>query len=99
MGFEAENTQNKRTSHTASDKRTSFPVMTRRDKIIKICEILDALYPDPPIPLNHRDPYTLLIAVLLGRERIRRPRVLAMLVAFAGVLLIIRPGSAGVSGT
>ncbi len=42
--------------------------MTRRDKIIKICEILDALYADPPIPLNHRDPYTLLIAVLLSAQ-------------------------------
>lgn len=31
-----------------------------------IGQILDALFPDPPIPLTHKDPYTLLIAVLLS---------------------------------
>ena len=29
---------------------------------------LNELYPDPPIPLNHSDPYTLLIAVLLSAQ-------------------------------
>ena len=29
---------------------------------------LEAAYPDPPIPLDHRDPYTLLIAVLLSAQ-------------------------------
>ncbi|TQV85645.1 endonuclease III [Exilibacterium tricleocarpae] len=29
---------------------------------------LQALYPDPPIPLDHRDPYTLLVAVLLSAQ-------------------------------
>jgi endonuclease-3 len=29
---------------------------------------LDELYPDPPIPLDHRDAYTLLIAVLLSAQ-------------------------------
>ncbi len=29
---------------------------------------LDALYPNPPIPLDHTDPYTLLIAVLLSAQ-------------------------------
>lgn len=31
-------------------------------------ETLERLYPDPPIPLNHKDPYTLLIAVLLSAQ-------------------------------
>lgn len=31
-------------------------------------EILDDLYPQPPIPLTHRDPYTLLVAVLLSAQ-------------------------------
>jgi endonuclease-3 len=31
-------------------------------------ERLGQLYPDPPIPLDHRDPYTLLIAVLLSAQ-------------------------------
>ena len=29
---------------------------------------LGELYPNPPIPLNHKDPYTLLIAVLLSAQ-------------------------------
>ncbi len=29
---------------------------------------LQALYPDPPIPLHHRDTYTLLVAVLLSAQ-------------------------------
>lgn len=32
----------------------------------KIAEILDELFPQPEIPLHHKDPYTLLIAVLLS---------------------------------
>lgn len=42
--------------------------MNKRDKIRKICIILDALYPAPPICLQHQDPYTLLIAVLLSAQ-------------------------------
>ena len=34
----------------------------------KIEEILDTLFPNPPIPLTHADPYTLLIAVLLSAQ-------------------------------
>lgn len=34
----------------------------------KIGRILNKLYPEPPIPLDHRDPYTLLIAVLLSAQ-------------------------------
>lgn len=30
--------------------------------------ILDRLYPDPPIPLDHVDPYTLLISVVLSAQ-------------------------------
>ncbi len=35
---------------------------------ILIQSILDELYPDPAVPLNHKDPYTLLIAVLLSAQ-------------------------------
>lgn len=31
-------------------------------------ETLDALYPEVPVPLDHKDPYTLLIAVLLSAQ-------------------------------
>lgn len=30
--------------------------------------MLDELYPDPPVPLDHRDPYTLLVAVALSAQ-------------------------------
>jgi len=42
--------------------------MTRADKAARIAEILEELYPTPPVPLLHRDPYTLLVAVLLSAQ-------------------------------
>lgn len=42
--------------------------MTRQDKARRIQEILDELYPEVPIPLAHRDPFTLLVAVLLSAQ-------------------------------
>ena len=42
--------------------------MRRRERAEKIGEILDRLYPLPPIPLQHRDPFTLLISVLLSAQ-------------------------------
>jgi len=40
----------------------------RAEKAKKIGEILDDFYPAPPIPLEHRDPFTLLVAVLLSAQ-------------------------------
>jgi endonuclease III len=42
--------------------------VTREEKARKILAILDELYPSPPIPLLHDDPFTLLIAVLLSAQ-------------------------------
>ncbi len=42
--------------------------MRRQEKADRIGEVLDELYPDPPIPLDHRDPYTLLVAVALSAQ-------------------------------
>ncbi|HYI09982.1 MAG TPA: endonuclease III [Thermoanaerobaculia bacterium] len=42
--------------------------MRRAEKAKRIGEILDELYPRPPIPLQHRDPFTLLVAVLLSAQ-------------------------------
>ena len=42
--------------------------MKRAEKAERIQKILDRLYPLPPIPLRHRDPFTLLIAVLLSAQ-------------------------------
>ena len=42
--------------------------MKRAEKAKRIGEILDELYSTPPIPLAHRDPFTLLVAVLLSAQ-------------------------------
>src|SRR5688572_32007034 len=42
--------------------------MRRAEKAAKIGDILDRFYPAPPIPLEHRDPFTLLVAVLLSAQ-------------------------------
>ena len=42
--------------------------MKRQAKADRIGEILDNLYPKPPIPLDHTDPYTLLVAVALSAQ-------------------------------
>lgn len=42
--------------------------MTRDEKAAKIVTILEDLYPETPIPLDHRDPFTLLVAVLLSAQ-------------------------------
>ena len=40
--------------------------MTKKERAGVILKKLEKYYPHPPIPLKHRDPYTLLIAVLLS---------------------------------
>ncbi len=45
-----------------------MPRMSRQQKADAIAQILEELYPDPPIPLDHRDAYTLLVAVLLSAQ-------------------------------
>ncbi len=42
--------------------------MKRADKAARIAEILDERIGDPEVPLDHRDPYTLLVAVLLSAQ-------------------------------
>ena len=42
--------------------------MNKQDKVHYIIETLEGLYPKTPIPLDHKDPYTLLIAVLLSAQ-------------------------------
>jgi len=42
--------------------------MKKAEKTEKIRRILADLYPETPIPLDHKDPYTLLIAVLLSAQ-------------------------------
>ena len=42
--------------------------MKRSEKAKRIGELLDELYPLPPIPLAHEDPFTLLVAVVLSAQ-------------------------------
>tara|TARA_R110002124_G_scaffold138576_6_gene302292 strand:+ start:238762 stop:239418 length:657 start_codon:yes stop_codon:yes gene_type:complete len=42
--------------------------MTKQEKVDFVIETLNRLYPEIPIPLDHKDPYTLLIAVLLSAQ-------------------------------
>lgn len=42
--------------------------MTRKERAKNIFDILNQEFPEVPIPLDHKDPYTLLIAVLLSAQ-------------------------------
>ncbi len=42
--------------------------MTKAEKVTFILDKLEGFYPNPPIPLDHTDTYTLLIAVLLSAQ-------------------------------
>lgn len=42
--------------------------MNKTERALVISESLDVLYPDPPIPLNHKSIFTLLIAVILSAQ-------------------------------
>lgn len=59
--------------------------MTKKEKIEFTIETLENLYPEIPIPLDHKDPYTLLIAVLLSAQStdIRVNKITPILFAIA----------------
>jgi len=42
--------------------------MTKKEKVKYIIDELEKLYPVTPIPLDHKDPYTLLVSVLLSAQ-------------------------------
>ena len=42
--------------------------MNRKEKATKIGKILDELYPETPVPLDHTSAYTLLVAVMLSAQ-------------------------------
>ena len=42
--------------------------MNKEEKVSFVINTLNTLYPEIPIPLDHKDPYTLLIAVLLSAQ-------------------------------
>lgn len=47
-------------------KRQAAPLIL--EKALKILKILDSLYPDPPVPLNHVNDFTFLVAVVLSAQ-------------------------------
>jgi endonuclease III len=53
-------------SKTKSVTKKYSPAL--RKKALAIAEILDELYPETPIPLDHQDNFTLLVAVLLSAQ-------------------------------
>ena len=46
----------------------TLSLMLRKERAAYIQNRLQKLYPETPIPLDHKDPYTLLIAVLLSAQ-------------------------------
>jgi len=59
--------------------------MTKAEKVNFTIKTLQALYPTIPVPLDHKDPYTLLIAVLLSAQStdVRVNKITALLFAKA----------------
>src|SRR5690606_37683672 len=45
-----------------------LPIMTKKEKAAFVAKTLQKLYPHPAIPLDHRDAYTLLVAVVLSAQ-------------------------------
>ena len=43
-------------------------MLTLKERITHIQACLNAAFPNPPVPLDHQDPFTLLIAVLLSAQ-------------------------------
>jgi len=42
--------------------------MTKKEKVQYVIDTLEELYPEVPIPLDHYDPFTLLVAVVLSAQ-------------------------------
>tara|TARA_B110000444_G_scaffold260373_1_gene307046 strand:+ start:662 stop:1339 length:678 start_codon:yes stop_codon:yes gene_type:complete len=49
-------------------KTLNIQRMNKKEKVDFVIRSLEKLYPTTPIPLDHKDPYTLLIAVLLSAQ-------------------------------
>lgn len=47
---------------------SEFKNLNKQERVKLILHRLQTLYPNPPIPLNHKDSYTLLISVLLSAQ-------------------------------
>ena len=55
-------------SPTHGGRTIYAPRMTRKQRAEHVLQRLEQLYPQTPVPLDHRDPFTLLVAVLLSAQ-------------------------------
>ena len=58
----------RRAAWPASQRRATVAAVTRQEKAVRIRAVLDQLHPQTPIPLDHGDPFTLLVAVVLSAQ-------------------------------
>ena len=74
--------------------------MTKQEKVEFVINTLNELYPEIPIPLDHKDPYTLLIAVLLSAQStdVRVNLITPILFNVAEDMCCIHKGYLGISG-
>jgi endonuclease-3 len=49
-------------------QNSDMELMNKAEKVSDILNLLDKHFPDPEVPLNHKDAYTLLISVLLSAQ-------------------------------
>jgi endonuclease-3 len=49
-------------------KAQQSTIMTKKEKVDYVINKLEELYPETPIPLDHKDPFTLLVAVALSAQ-------------------------------
>jgi len=56
------------TDKTAATARPKKRNLSKAERVSFIDRRLAELYPDPPVPLDHADPFTLLVAVLLSAQ-------------------------------
>ena len=54
--------------HPFNGKVQQITTMTKKEKVHFVINKLEELYPETPIPLDHKDPFTLLIAVALSAQ-------------------------------
>ena len=47
---------------------TMTELKTKADRVQWVMDELESLYPETPVPLDHTDAYTLLVAVLLSAQ-------------------------------
>ncbi|KUJ84314.1 endonuclease III [Microbulbifer flavimaris] len=47
---------------------TAVKNLLKQERVAYILQRLEELYPETPVPLDHKDPYTLLVAVLLSAQ-------------------------------